>query len=72
MLAYRNASTLKTLEVRISVEEDWLDLIYGDANVLAVYADLVSLTLDISEEPYSALWTTFDNVEPFPALAKLD
>ncbi|KAJ2872587.1 hypothetical protein GGH93_003901 [Coemansia aciculifera] len=70
-LAYLNASTLKTLGVSLA-EFDWLDLIYGGTNVPVVYADLASLTLKLDETPHTSTWAATDDVEPFPALEKLD
>ncbi|KAJ2340677.1 hypothetical protein GGH91_004091, partial [Coemansia sp. RSA 2671] len=46
-LAYLNASTLKTLDIKLAEESDWTDLIYGGSEVSAVYSSLESLSLDI-------------------------
>ncbi|KAJ2686705.1 hypothetical protein IWW39_003453 [Coemansia spiralis] len=70
-LAYLSAGTLKTLEILLT-EVDWLDLIFGDTDDPVVYANLVSLKLEIGEIPYGTTWAAIEAVEPFPVLATLE
>ncbi|KAJ2442101.1 hypothetical protein GGF42_007072, partial [Coemansia sp. RSA 2424] len=71
-LAYRNARTLKTLDIRIAEETNWLDLIYGGTETPAVYDSLTSLLLVIPDTAYGTTWTAIeDGVVPFPSLEKL-
>ncbi|KAJ2334928.1 hypothetical protein GGI00_001620 [Coemansia sp. RSA 2681] len=71
-LAYRNARTLKTLDIRIAEETNWLDLIYGGTETLAVYDSLTSLLLVTAYTAYGTTWTAIEGgVVPFPSLETL-
>ncbi|KAJ2690826.1 hypothetical protein IWW39_000486 [Coemansia spiralis] len=71
-LAYLNASTLKTLDIKLAEESDWTDLIYGGSEVSAVYSSLESLSLDIVNVPYPTNWAAIEGAKPFPKLSTLD
>ncbi|KAJ2331022.1 hypothetical protein GGI00_003443, partial [Coemansia sp. RSA 2681] len=71
-LAYRNARTLKTLDIRIAEETNWLDLIYGGTETPAVYDSLTSLLLITPYTAYGTTWTAIEGgVMPFPNLETL-
>ncbi|KAJ2108182.1 hypothetical protein GGI16_001234 [Coemansia sp. S142-1] len=71
-LAYRNATTLKMLDLRIADKTDWTDLIYGGTTTSASYTSLISLALAISDISYSVTWTAIEDIAPFPVLSTLD
>ncbi|KAJ2414202.1 hypothetical protein GGF41_005826, partial [Coemansia sp. RSA 2531] len=71
-LAYRNATTLKTLDLRMADKTEWTDLIYGGTTTSASYTSLISLALAISGISYSVTWTAIKDVAPFPVLSTLD
>ncbi|KAJ2859182.1 hypothetical protein GGH94_006242 [Coemansia aciculifera] len=70
-LAYRNAGTLKALDVDVGAEEDWLSLVYGGTQVSATFSSLVEHALTLTDVPYDTTWTVIDNVSPFPVLSPL-
>ncbi|KAJ2823622.1 hypothetical protein GGI24_003638, partial [Coemansia furcata] len=70
-LAHLNARTLRTLEIIISEEKNWLDLIYGGTEASAVYSSLTALTVDIGNIPYDTIWAAIEDAEPFPVLSAL-
>ncbi|KAJ2058763.1 hypothetical protein GGI08_003361, partial [Coemansia sp. S2] len=52
-------------------ERDWLDLIYGDTKVPAVFSRLKRLSLYISKTDYNNTWAGLKGVEMFPNLSSL-
>ncbi|KAJ1661406.1 hypothetical protein GGF38_003654, partial [Coemansia sp. RSA 25] len=71
-LAYRNARTLKTLDIRVAEETNWLDLIYGGTETPTVYDSLTSLLLVTAYTAYGTTWTAIEGgVVPFPSLETL-
>ncbi|KAJ2461416.1 hypothetical protein GGF42_000211, partial [Coemansia sp. RSA 2424] len=71
-LAYFNSATLVALDIEGLAESDWHYLLHGDyENCLAVYTSLKSLTLDITDVPYSSAWAAVEDAAPFPVLTTL-
>ncbi|KAJ2351278.1 hypothetical protein GGH92_001920, partial [Coemansia sp. RSA 2673] len=71
LLAYHNAGTLQTLDIRLDAEADWRNLVYGGTKVPATFNSLAVLALIIGGTPYSTTWTAIDKVAPFPVLYTL-
>ncbi|KAJ2047934.1 hypothetical protein GGI03_001263 [Coemansia sp. RSA 2337] len=71
MLAYLNSRSLTSLVTRMHNERDWLDLIYGDTKVPAVFSRLKRLSLYISKTDYNNTWAGLKGVEMFPNLSSL-
>ncbi|KAJ2629658.1 hypothetical protein GGF44_004225, partial [Coemansia sp. RSA 1694] len=71
-LAYLNAATLKTLEIEVIGEANWLAVIYGSTEIAVVYTDLVRLVLTFGDVPYSTTWAAVRDTAPFPTLSMLD
>ncbi|KAJ2107679.1 hypothetical protein GGI16_001434 [Coemansia sp. S142-1] len=70
-LAHLNARTLKTLEIIISEEKNWLDLLYGGTETPTAYTSLTTLVVEITDIPYDAIWAAIEDGEPFPVLSTL-
>ncbi|KAJ2431831.1 hypothetical protein GGF41_000356, partial [Coemansia sp. RSA 2531] len=70
-LAHLNARTLKTLEIIISEEKNWLDLLYGGTETPTAYTSLTTLVVEITNIPYDAIWAAIEDGEPFPVLSTL-
>ncbi|KAJ2050248.1 hypothetical protein GGI08_005540 [Coemansia sp. S2] len=70
-LAHLNARTLKTLEIIISEEKNWLDLLYGGTETPTAYTSLTTLVVEITDIPYDAIWAAVEDGEPFPVLSTL-
>ncbi|KAJ2407129.1 hypothetical protein GGI10_005053, partial [Coemansia sp. RSA 2530] len=71
-LAYRNASTLRELQIGLHEFGSWRGLLYGDTQTPTVYPRLTSLALDVVERQYNPNWAPLDCVDPFPILVTLD
>ncbi|KAJ1916705.1 hypothetical protein LPJ71_001916 [Coemansia sp. S17] len=71
LLAYHNAGTLQTLDIRLDAEADWHNLVYGGTKVLATFNSLAVLALMIGGTSYETTWTAIDKVAPFPVLYTL-
>ncbi|KAJ2014951.1 hypothetical protein GGI03_001313 [Coemansia sp. RSA 2337] len=72
MLAYLNSRSLTSLVTRMHKERDWLDLIYGDTKVPAVFSRLKRLSLYITKADYNGTWAGVKGVEMFPNLSSLE
>ncbi|KAJ2057200.1 hypothetical protein GGI17_005775 [Coemansia sp. S146] len=72
MLAYLNSPSLTSLRAKIQHKHDWLDLVYGDTNVPAVFTCLKTLSLDITDVEYDHTWVGVKDVEMFPSLSSLE
>ncbi|KAJ2870411.1 hypothetical protein GGH93_005598 [Coemansia aciculifera] len=70
-LAYLNAGILKTVEIIISEENNWLDFLYGSTEAPAVYTSLTTLVVEITDIPYDTIWAAIEDAEPFPVLSAL-
>ncbi|KAJ2880992.1 hypothetical protein H4R27_004380 [Coemansia aciculifera] len=70
-LAYLNARTLKTLDIEIADESDWLNLIDGGTEIPAIYNNLTLFTLEVLGDPYDSVWMEIKDVAPFPSLSVL-
>ncbi|KAJ1916843.1 hypothetical protein LPJ71_001897 [Coemansia sp. S17] len=70
-LAYRNARTLKVLDIDGVEESDWRILIYGGTDVPATYTRLTCLDMGIVDIAYSATWAAIADIAPFPVLRSL-
>ncbi|KAJ2581710.1 hypothetical protein GGH95_001934, partial [Coemansia sp. RSA 1836] len=71
-LAYFNSATLVALDIEGLAESDWHYLLHGDyENCPAIYISLKSLTLDITDVPYSSAWAAVEDAAPFPVLTTL-
>ncbi|KAJ2414488.1 hypothetical protein GGI10_002349 [Coemansia sp. RSA 2530] len=71
-LVYRNASTLKELQIGLHELGCWRGLLYGDTQTPTAYPRLTSLTLVIAERHYNTNWALLGSVDPFPTLSTLD
>ncbi|KAJ2107577.1 hypothetical protein GGI16_001475 [Coemansia sp. S142-1] len=72
VLAYRNAGTLKELRIRTGTQANWRALIYGTTRTPTVYSSLTTFTMGVGNIPFHTSWAAINNVEPFPALSKLE
>ncbi|KAJ2577210.1 hypothetical protein GGH95_003551 [Coemansia sp. RSA 1836] len=70
-LAFLNASTLRTLDIGVATEADWLSLIRGDTDTPAVFGSLTALTLTTPSIPYTTTWHAIEDAAPFPILSTL-
>ncbi|KAJ2061547.1 hypothetical protein GGI17_003025 [Coemansia sp. S146] len=70
-LAFLNAGTLRTLDIGLTSEDDWFELIYGGREHPTVYNNLSSLTLETGDTAYGANWEAIEDAEPFPVLSTL-
>ncbi|KAJ2256289.1 hypothetical protein GGI13_001246, partial [Coemansia sp. RSA 455] len=61
----------KTLEIIISEEKNWLDLLYGGTETPTAYTSLTTLIVEITDIPYDAIWAAIEDGEPFPVLSAL-
>ncbi|KAJ2804503.1 hypothetical protein H4S07_004210 [Coemansia furcata] len=70
-LAYLNKGTLDHLEIEVVTEVDWLTLLYGGTETMAVYSNLAWLALTVDKVPYTVTWAAIEDLAPFPALSTL-
>ncbi|KAJ2742976.1 hypothetical protein GGI20_004082 [Coemansia sp. BCRC 34301] len=71
LLACRNASTPKSLDIKVATQTDWPALIYGGMETPTVYSSLESPSLTVTDDSYSTTWAGINGLAPFPSLAKL-
>ncbi|KAJ2059826.1 hypothetical protein GGI17_004164 [Coemansia sp. S146] len=77
-LAYLSAHALKTMDIEIADESDWLNLIDGGTGIPAIYNNLTLFTLEVLGDPCDSVWieitrngaTMQSSRLPFSAIAR--